>query len=279
MRRVNVSRHAQSKLSQIGSIIKQILFVAVPIGILIWLPRQSFSQIQTIDCQVDNQNCDESTLSSLQLNIHKFVLGIQPKNIQAKLLENPLYESVEVNVRFPSTLEVSITTHKNLIDLGMITMLIATDSAQIITPVSTGSASPSASPHPIIREFSSIIWETDKYFLLTAKGTIIPSQKKDIQAWIVSDNGTISFSTDQLNHFYNLDSEFIRSGLNTDKVWLTNRWVGVKLKSGPLVVFDPFSDPLRSVTTLQQILAQATMDLTHVVLDLRFEKPVITENP
>lgn len=272
-RRSVVARQTSTNFKQIGFIFRQIVLIFIPIVLIIWIPRQPFLQIQKFDCQIDASECNSEVLKKLEPYLHQFVFSIQPHQIDQKLLTDSRFENSKTEVQFPNTLKIRISSQKNLLNIGFVDV---EPIEQAETIQATSSATPSASPHPILKDLPSLAKIPNKYYSLTKSGTLLDSTSSEANAYIL---GTELPDKDKLVTFYSLFFELFQSGLNIDKVWYTNRWVGVRLKTGPLVVFSDETDPLKSVTTLQQILAQATMDLTQAVIDLRFNKPVITNNP
>ncbi len=255
-----VTRKASQYFQKAWLRLRQTALVLTPLILIVGLIQSSYTHIQNINCQLDGQECSLTANQTLAEYKGRSLFSLKIQALIKKLELDPLVETATVQVVFPNRLEVHLEQPKNLLTVGVLEP--ATTSAQI---------------PEITREAELLNQPPQSFYLLTPRGILIKNDKTEFRALIWKEKNLPDTKT--LANFHKLYWETITGGLNIDKLWLTNRWVGAKLKTNTLVIFDKTADPLQAVTTLQQILAQATMDLTHAVIDLRFNKPVITINP
>lgn len=90
-------------------------------------------------------------------------------------------------------------------------------------------------------------------------------------------NQNVPSQTD-LQNLYAFWSILNRQEPDFKEIYLTGNHIGVILGNLTLCLFKTDTSPTDDLNTLQQIRLQSTMNLDGVLIDLRFDKPVITQN-
>lgn len=269
------------------------IFIVILIFVFVgWLSFSDFLKIDTISCQLDQKACQEIHLQTLNQYKSNHLLLIKPSKIEDQLLsQDPLLASAQVVSKFPAHLQVKLHSQENTIPVGIVdyqsptptptTTPSATPTQIIDDQSSTDSAqaTPSATPSPastpqVIMQRQAIQSTQPKVKILTSIGNLVAASQSDKpKAYLLSDASDPAL----LKSFYRLYQELVLSGITPKTFWLFDDHA-VLFSTPSLYTKLPLSDqPGQIVTTLQQIRSQSTINLNRVIIDLRFNQPVVSD--
>ena len=271
----------------------KIFVIILVLTLMGWLLFSDFLKINTISCQLDQKACQEIHLQTLNQYKSDHLLLTKPNKIEDQLLsQDPLLSSAQVVSKFPNHLQVKLYSQKDTIPVGIIEYLAPTSSPTATTTATptqdlsgnqnstdSAQATPSATPSPVstpqVIEQRQVIQSAEpKVKILTSIGNLVAASESDRpKAYLLSNASDPAL----LKSFYRLYRELILSGITPNMFWLLNDHA-VLFSTPSLYTKLPLNDqPSQTVTTLQQIRSQSTINLNRVIIDLRFNQPVVSD--
>lgn len=270
------------------------VFIIILILIFLgWLSFSDFLRISSITCQLDQKACQELHLQTIRQYKSHHLLLIKPTKIEEQLLsQDSLLASAQVVPKFPNHLQVKLHSQENTIPVGVIDYHTPTPSptaTATATPTQSladrqdatdsAQATPSATPAPastpqVVKQREVIESAQSQVKILTSFGNLVEASDSDRpKAYLLSS----SHNEPLLKSFYRLYQEIVLSGITPKVFWLFNDHAVLFLNPGLYTKLPLNDQPAQVVTTLQQIRSQSTINLNRVIIDLRFNQPVISD--
>lgn len=288
--RQSSKRVRRRRLRQTAKLILKLLAVGLVLGAIGWLIFSDFLKISRISCQLDNKACQPQHLALLEQYKSQHLLLLKPTQIESKLLkQDPLLASAQVISHFPNQLQAQLTSQENSLPVGLISYQTASatpsatptpDPTPTTSATDSAQATPSATPTPqssapqLLSQRQAINQAQPETKVLTAAGKLITASASDQpQAYLLSSDPNPSL----LQSFYRLYQELILSGITPRLFWLINDYAVLHLSPGLFVKLPLKEQSAQVVTTLQQIRSQSTINLNRVIIDLRFNQPVVSD--
>lgn len=222
-----------------------LLILVLGIILIYWIVFGKALSIQSVNCQQDDSFCDEQILAELGRFKGNSILSFEPDPLIDKLTKaDPKIDSIKVAIEFPKSITVNIKTRKPIVALKTVksNKAFLVDKEEMVFGLTQDESK--LPPLVIIDDLTEI-----------QIGKQITNQKikSSIKLAILMGESFIGYS--QLT-------------LNQDAVEVT-------LTGGSTAIFSHRRDLKSQVTSLQQILSQATIDQRPVKIDLRYDKPVV----
>ncbi len=281
------------KLRQNLKLTLKIFIIILILVFVAWLSFSDFLKIDTISCQLDQKACQDIHLQTLNQYKSSHLLLLKPTKIEEKLLnQDQLLASAQVISKFPNHLQVKLHSQENTLPIGIISYhsstppptatatatptQVSTDSPNsTVSAQATSSATPSPASTPqVIKQRQAIQSAQPQVKILTSTGSLIAASESDKpKAYLLSSTSDHTL----LKSFYRLYQELILSGITPKVFWLFDDHT-VLFITPSLYTKLPLNDqPGQIVATLQQIRSQSTINLNRVIIDLRFNQPVVSD--
>lgn len=206
----------------------------------------SFFKVATITCQIKKDECSEIILAELDRLKGNSILTLNKKVIQTKIkASDPTIAELSVSIRLPKNLDVVIIKRR---------ALAAIKSSQ-----------------------------AEKLILLDSDGFLFISDEKKIQPLPIIKQDRISqivlgekIEDEQILKSLHLIKLLSDNYVSFDGVEIRENLLEVQLNQLTTAIFTGLRDMESQVSSLQQILSQATIDATPKTIDVRLDKPVLT---
>ncbi|MBI4035297.1 MAG: hypothetical protein HY381_02770 [Candidatus Chisholmbacteria bacterium] len=206
------------------------------VSLIVFIIAGPALRLRRIFCQVDTNPCPTSVLSQLQQLQGRSVLFLNTANITKSLLDIPDYKAATATVNFPSTLRVTIAPRTPAAQV-----ITASDSARLLVDDEGIILSPAATPANLPVIFASTLDSESLVYSIKLAQLLTTNFLSYQQITIVSP-----------------------------------QTLEVVLSSGVRVRFTSLKDASSQLRSLQLILRQATIDPIPQLIDVRFDKPVIS---
>ena len=245
---------------------------------LVHLFKSDILRINSIDCSLDNGQCSSSQTESLYSYNNKISLFLKPSQIAQKMLEqDPSLSDASVELDFPNRIKVKLTSESSVLTLGLVPLPEAEPT--ISTPTEATSSTESSitpTPNPIISSVELVLTENFQPFTITRLGTVLPqADHSDSPSIFIATNDS-TISPEILSSIHNYNQELTLSSIPFIKGWVIENNLIILLKSQSYVIFTLTQNALEAISTLQQIRTADTIKTDRAIIDLRFNKPVIS---
>ena len=244
--------------------------ILVKLGILICLAVLSVFvynfKVNKTCCRQDGHECD-STNTTLSESIKDTRFIFFSKSKALKLFRaHPLNQDINIQYLFPATICVNLDTYKRLVTLSIVNL-------SDWSPPDSGPATPSA----LIRARAISIFNqnlTPQFTInLTPAGRYVSSDKpNNITANL---NLKSMADTDKLTDIYHAIQQITDAGINYNRLHIDENYIYLQLLSETFAIIDLKNDSSVAIASLHQLLAQSTITLEGMFIDLRFNYPVI----
>jgi len=282
LKRNNHSNRQPSRLHRpsrfVLRLIPTILLTMVLVSPLVHLFKSDILRINSIDCSLDNGQCSSSQTESLYSYNNKISLFLKPSQIAQKMLEqDPSLSDASVELDFPNRIKVKLTSESSVLTLGLVPLPEAEPT--ISTPTEATSSTESSitpTPNPIISSVELVLTENFQPFTITRLGTVLPqADHSDSPSIFIATNDS-TISPEILSSIHNYNQELTLSSIPFIKGWVIENNLIILLKSQSYVIFTLTQNALEAISTLQQIRTADTIKTDRAIIDLRFNKPVIS---
>lgn len=267
----------QPRIGLFGVITKTLVILTVLIPTL-YLFKSDIFRISSIQCSYDGKQCSPLHLETLNPYRGQISLLLKPSKISQDLLEaDPALSEAKTTLGFPRTLNVSLSSQFNPLALGVVS-LPELPQFLIITPSASPSSETSSTPvlNPLVTLIPFLTDISTQTIFITNKGQILSDHTDQTTPFLFLTISPESISPSTLARIYHYQEEIVFSAIPIIKGWVVRNDLIIHLKPSIYAVFTLESDPLPSINALQQIRATDTIKSDRVIIDLRFDKPVVS---
>lgn len=264
---------AKSYLPQKKPVTKKIIpiiLTAIPFLLLFIFFNSPVLRIKELSCSLDGMACTNEQLELLNKYQRKNFLFLKPSKISREFLDADLsLQAAQIKLTFPNKLNAALISDSKIITLGILKADLPKLEVEEASP-----SSETAKPHPLVTQFNLINTDSFTPTGLTSAGHLVDPQSDKTNLFILTDPSTIDQSSrvNLFNYFEELD----KSGLTFIKAIFIDPFLITQFKNDRYVIFDLNLPPRGVITTLQQINAEATMGYERAIIDMRWNKPVIS---
>jgi hypothetical protein len=246
------------KLQRLKPVLWTIFLLATLITILAAL------RINSVSCKTNYGDCTTHEQDVLNTNLHRFAFAINRKDITNELKKDPRVESVKIKLATGIRLEALINYKDNAVDI------------KVLPPVyEDKSATGSGVLWNRVNKMLSASSTESSYFKLWENGFLTSATATDdIEAIMYADK--MPNSATLMSIFSQLT--FIKQNFTGRPVYIQENAILMKIDDRTILLFDVNKEPQKVFETLQQIQAVTTIEKGTRLIDLRFNKPVISLN-
>lgn len=224
-----------------------VTFVVLSIFLYLLFFGELFS-VKVISCERENDGCSQEIMAEVNQLKGKSILTFKRSLLTEKLKNaDPTISKISIKTHLPDEIDIKIKNRGTVVGLSI-----------------SGS---------------------DVVFLVDDQGYIFKKEslQDTIIPIIIIDRGIEASIGDQLETEEILNAISLAKSLNTNfisykTISIKNRRLTIKINDQIIAIFSMFRENGnydKEVTSLQQILSQATIDSKPITIDLRFKKPVL----
>lgn len=214
--------------------------------LLYWLIRGDQLTINNIKCSRDGKECSEQITAELEKIKDARILTFRSKDLEDKLLQaDPSIKKVKVKILIPDTIEL-------LLESKIPFLAIKTENSKLAYLV----------------DEQGYIYALTEDYLSVLSTLYLNNVNLEIGKQIQNPEILAGIRLAKI-----LQEQYLPfQSLKVDHLKIT-----IDLNNGSHALFASDADLHKQVTSLQQILSQATIETKQQLIDLRFDKPVISE--
>lgn len=240
------------------------LFVAVAVLVGLFFGYQLLL-VREISCKASSGECTVREIDILKSQLKKNALTINRKAITNELKKDPRIENIQIDLRRGVTIFANIEYKDESINLKVLPITLPQDSA-------TGSAVLWSRVDQMLQSANA---SGSAFFKLWENGYMTSIQE-------VSDFGAVLFAQgvpnrDLLKEIYH-HLAYQKQYLPGKIALIQENAILMRIDDRTILLFDVKKDPQKIFETLQQIQAVTTIEEGTRLIDLRFNKPVISLN-
>ncbi len=258
-----------------------LFLMIIPLIVVYYLLNANLFKISQINCSLNQKACRSDHLDVLNLTLNKNSLFIKPTKISQQILSSdPSLTKANIVLIFPNTLKATLISDSQSFTINLIQPTKETPFSapnEVSGEMGTESGL-TPTPHPILTNINSLANLTPyKTISITSQGQIIPDLNNtptDSNIYLIQEESSIS--NEQLKKIYEYIEELRQSGITFIKSWVIEPNFIIHLTPNTYTIFNLKSSARTGIATLQQIRGQATINLDRAIMDLRFNKPVIS---
>ena len=256
----------------------QLVVLVLIFSFFLYLFKSDRIRLKDIKCSYDGKQCLPLHLDLLNSYQGKISLFLKPSRIGQQLIEaDPSLSDARLSLSFPHTLHATLVSQSDPLVLGLVES-ISPPPFPTITPEATPSSQ--SANQPVVSPIQTVILSLpDSYtdtVTITSKGQLIPNRESASPPELFLTSSPDQLSPTTFARIYLYHQELNLSSIPFTKGWFYQGNLIVHLKPSLYVVFPLDADPLTAISTLQQIRAADTIKSDRAIIDLRFNKPVVS---
>ena len=228
---------------------KRRLFILLLFGlggyVIWWLVFSDYFSISDVSCTLDSGQCNEQILAEIDKNKGKSSLRFNTHELEDKISKSdPYISKAEVKIQLPNKIKVTLSVRQSFISLRTIN-----------------------SNFEMVVDDQGYVFRINNQPENTTPSVFVKEITEELGTRIKDENLLLTLKLVKL-----LNEQFITfSSLSLDKETAT-----VVLSDDVQAIFSVQENITRQVTSLQRILSQATIDSEFKIIDIRYEKPIIS---
>jgi len=259
-------------------LLPQLVILVLIFFLFLYLFKSDLVRVKDIKCSYDDKQCLPLHLDLLNSYQGKVSLFLKPSRIGQQLLEiDPSLSDAKLSLSFPHTLNATLVSQSDPLVLGLVES-VSPSPFPTITPEATPSSQ--SANQLVVSPIQTVIFAlSDSYtdtVTITSKGQLISNRESAPSPVFFLTSPPDQLSSTTLAQIYLYHQELNLSAIPFTKGWFYQGNLIVHLKPSLYVVFPLDADPLTAISTLQQIRAADTIKSDRAIIDLRFNKPVVS---
>ncbi len=218
---------------------------SISVLLLSWVVFGDIFSIKKVTCTRDDSNCDEQIIAEMERLLGFSLLRFSPVSLESKLQSaDPTIGEISIEAVFPDRLNATIVSKQ----------------------VSFAIRDPQSSEVYLVDDQLKI------YSRANAENISVPEIIiTELGEYSIGENLNDNNVSQAIELSKTLSSQFVPfATMNVDGEVVT-----VMLKNDAKGIFTLRRDLLKQVTSLQQILSQATIESKPITIDVRYDKPVV----